>query len=170
MNVWSDRPAAAGPTLPATDQTNEPLVSNAAITGSISDTWTEPLAIRAVPATVKIWRIRPRIAGFNIIFVYLDVIGGCEEFARLHRPQALLAGRNGGRLARPEAVCWAEPYECTSARNLRATGFSMDPRGCGHHALTRSSANSGRVFHDRQARTSPRQPAVSYGRRAPFRG
>ena len=46
--------------------------------------------------------MRARIAGFSIVFSCSDFIGGYEEFARLHRRQALQTGRVGCGPARAE--------------------------------------------------------------------
>ena len=46
--------------------------------------------------------MRARIAGFSMVFSSSDFIGGCEEFARLHRRQALQAARVGCGPARAE--------------------------------------------------------------------
>ena len=46
--------------------------------------------------------MRARIAGFSMVVSSSDFIGGCEEFARPHRRQALGAGWIGRRPARAE--------------------------------------------------------------------
>ena len=90
------------PRLYATDQTAEPMVSSAPMTGSTSEAWTRPLATRAVPATVRIWRMRAKIAGFSMVFSSSGLKCGGEEFARLHGRQAKQAGRKGRWPARAE--------------------------------------------------------------------
>ena len=46
--------------------------------------------------------MRARIAGFSMVVSSSDFIGGCEEFARLHGRQALLAGWIGRGPARAQ--------------------------------------------------------------------
>ena len=64
--------------------------------------WTRPLATSAVPPTVRIWRIRARIADFSMVFSCSGLKGGGEEFARLHGRQALQARGVGCGPARAE--------------------------------------------------------------------